>query len=177
MSHRKPFTKRQRKRIPQHGFGHRPTNNWGEGDLPAPFAAGDVVRQVAEVADGRLRGVRPVEIGDGERYFLVVTVFSVDEGDGWYFRVFGDHPDDCSSDRLHVFYSDRGKQPGDTDYMAAFELVDTADPEGLALRQQMLADGWTHQRDPVCPTCGHHLPPSSVRAVSDTEHPTPGDPQ
>ena len=133
MSPRLPFNKRTRHRWTQNGYGHRPVNNWGDGDLPAPWAEGDIVELVDEsLAGGRLRG----QVGP---MFVVSYATSVDEGDAWYFRVY-DGAGDRGSDRLHV------ATPASTylvcDYMAGFRLVDTADPEGLATRQRMLADGW-----------------------------------
>jgi hypothetical protein len=40
--------------------------------------------------------------------------------------------------------------------MAGFTLVETADPQGLALREQMIADGWAFSAHwKTCPTCGN----------------------
>ena len=60
MGERKPFTLKERKRWSQ-DFGQRARNNWGAGDLPAPFCAGDIVELVGTVPDdeggyNRLRG-------------------------------------------------------------------------------------------------------------------------
>ena len=154
MSARKPFTLRERARFTQFSYGRRPTNGWDQGDLPAPWAEGDVVRLVGEVGDNRLRGVRGRAFLDGD-YFVVDTAFSVDEGDGWYFRVTAGEANrlgHLSSDRLHVFRGCDGVP--DCDYMEAFELVESADPKGLELRERMLADGWSHEPAKRCPTCG-----------------------
>ena len=57
---RKPFTKRERDRMTQNGIGYRPKNGWGSGDLPAPFAEGDVVRLVGGHTASRRRHDRAV---------------------------------------------------------------------------------------------------------------------
>jgi hypothetical protein len=91
-------------------------------------------------------------LGGGDRldgfdpgFYVVSTAFSIDEGDAWYFRV---SDGVRGSDRLHVVYRDRTTQTGwafdgDIDFMLPFRLVDTADPDGLAVRARMLAEGWT----------------------------------
>lgn len=167
MSAKKPFTKRERSSWSDTRFGHRARNEWGAGDLPAPFAEGDVVRQIAPVRDNRLRGVRGREFNGGT-YFVVVYGPSIEEGDGWYFRVTGGEPvrdaltrrrvDTASSDRLHVFCGSRSEYGESVDYMAAFELVETADPGGLLLRRQMLLDGWSYTPQQRCESCGQQLP-------------------
>ena len=152
-------TKRLRGQCTQNGYGRRPVNRWGDGDLPGPFAEGDVVRLVGEPHE-RLRGLAgPI--------FVVSYACSIDEGDAWYMRVtdFSEGPFDdmfdrrrkywAGSDRLHVAWAERSDWTDDVDWMACFELVETADPEGLALREQMLADGWSYTSPPKCPTCGH----------------------
>lgn len=146
----RPQTRRERRRLScQDGFGYRALNNWGDGDLPAPFAEGDLL-YLAEIGDNdRLKGMRP-------GYFVVTAGFSIDEGDGWYFRV-ANNLDEGGSDRLHVFHG-RSDSMREMDYMAGFELVDTSDPEGLAKRQALVADGWSYEPRPVCPTCGSELP-------------------
>lgn len=150
---RKPFTLRQRRRMCQ-SFGSRPRSNWGwdEDSIPAPFCEGDIVRLIADPPDEgdgypRLRGVRgPL--------CVVTYATSIGEGDEWYFRVEDGVYEGCS-DRLHVI-------PPDIDWMASFELVETVDPEGLALREQMLADGWSYTPDPTCEACGQPLPKVST---------------
>ena len=132
-------------------YGHRPVNDWGDGDLPAPYAIGDRLELVE-------RNERLGDIGDGP--FVVVSAFSIDEGDGWYFRV-AEHdagPTGPVSGRLHVASADRSSFATDTDWMAGFRLVETADPDGLALRQATLAEGWTFDERGICPTCGATLP-------------------
>lgn len=132
------FTKRERTRLTQHRFAHRPTNNWGDGDLPAPWAAGDIV-QLFDSDAPRLETKQP-------GFYVVCTAFSIDEGDGWYFRICGRDDlggmnwEDRCSNRLHVFY---GYEEGNIDYMAPFKLIETGDPDGLARRARMLAEGWT----------------------------------
>lgn len=56
------------------------------------------------------------------------------------------------SDRLHVVHAERSQWDTSVDWMAGFRLVETADPDGLALREQMLADGWALGSKP-CPVC------------------------
>lgn len=141
LTHRpKPFSVRQRRQMSkQYGYGHRPTNNWGSGDLPAPWAEGDLVYLAERGENDRL-----YDMGPG--YFVVTCAFSVDEGDGWYFRVWNGLSR-RRSDRLHVF-------AGDVDYMARFELVQSSDPEGLAKRKAMLEAGWQPEIRTSCPCCG-----------------------
>lgn len=153
----KPFTIPQRRRLSQqHSYGHRPTNDWGEGNLPAPFAEGDLLHldRVAYESE-RLRGMGP-------GYFVVTCAFSIDDGDAWYFRVCNE-VGKMSSDRLHVAYPGRCSEPYDdgVDWMAGFELVDTADPEGLAKRNALLLDGWTFTKPPVCPHCHQRIIPDA----------------
>ena len=150
---RKPFTKRQRERVPQSHLGYRPVNNWGSGDLPAPFAYGDVLFLSEEAfalghQEDRLRGQEP-------GHFLVTYICSIDDGDAWYARVW-DGKGDFGSDRMHVAFEDRCTWDHDCNFMEGFELVDTADPDGLALRERMIADGWDFDlKWFTCPTCGH----------------------
>lgn len=136
---RLPFTVRERRRASYHlGYGKREFNNWNAGDLPSPYAEGDIL-ELTEPAE---------RIDDGPGFYIVAGVFSIGEGDEWYFRVTNDPKGGRMSDRLHVL-------PGTCDYMAPFRLVDTADPEGLALRERLLAEGWEPPAaDEICPTCG-----------------------
>lgn len=147
---RKPFTKRERTRMTTCGFGHRPVNDWGGGDLPAPFAEGDVLHLDAVPEYSRLHGMGP-------GYFVVTYATSIDEGDAWYFRV-SDGNEFTGSDRMHVAFPDRCA-PGSwepVNWMAPFDLVESADPEGLARRERMIADGWAFTDHwQTCPTCGH----------------------
>lgn len=140
---RKPFTLRERKRWTQ-DFGWRPLNNWNDGELPAPFCGGDVVRLVGEPHE-RLRGM----VGP---YFVVTYATSIDEGDGWYFRVYDGSDMDVGSDRLHVVSAERSEWDTSVDWMSCFELVETTDPDGLALRQQMIDVGWSLRTVP-CHFC------------------------
>lgn len=145
MSTKLPYTRRERRRVCQCEYGHRPVNMWGDGDLPAPWAEGDIVEWVRPHPDER----RMREVTG--QFLIVDTAFSIDDGDGWYFRVttpefYNEHG--LSSDRHHVWWLERcnfGNKHGyeqHLNYMSGFDLVDTADPAGLALRAQMLADGW-----------------------------------
>lgn len=166
---RLPFTKRMRSRWSQNRLGHRPVNNWGDGDLPAPWAEGDIVRLTEEgYKRTRAYGESDRLRGMGPGHFVVVYACSIDDGDAWYFRVFdGDDPDGPSSDRLHVAFAARCSNhwTEDCDWMREFELVDTADPDGLALRESMLAEGWTLDLEQMCPTCGQHAPWLSTEAA------------
>lgn len=145
---RKPFTQRERKKWSQ-DYGHRYVNNWGSGDLPAPFCAGDIVELIEPMpddddGDNRLRGQKgPL--------FVVTYGPSVGEGDDWYFRV-RDGSREGGSDRLHVFEGGAG-----INYMAPFRLVETVDPEGLAERERLLAAGWSYTPPEECPTCGQEV--------------------
>lgn len=152
MSDRLPFNKRERKRLCyQDGFEYRSRNDWGMGNLPAPWAEGDIVELV---------GPRPMHgyydlLQDMEGpFFVVVAGFSIDEGDAWYFRVTDGSGGNLAgnSDRLHFApvarRSKRGwRTSGDIDDMRPFRLVDTSDPEGLSERVRLLAEGWE------LPTC------------------------
>lgn len=143
----KPFNKRERRRLCyQAGFGFRERNDWNSGDLPAPYAEGDLLWLPQGKEHARLHGL-------GWGYFVVCAGFSIDEGDAWYFRV--SNGSDRNSDRLHVAFAERCTWDESVNWMIEFELIDTADPEGLALRKQMLSAGWEGP-PPVrkCPTCG-----------------------
>ena len=147
MSARKPFTIRERRRGLNGRYGERARCNWGGGDLPAPFSEGDVVHWDGSPND-RLRG----QTGP---YFIVTYCCSIDDGDAWYGRVTDRKtPEVYGSDRLHMAWAERSTWAEDCDYMAGFTLVETSDPEGLAKREQMLADGWTFTPPDTCPTCG-----------------------
>lgn len=140
------YNRKQRHALTQTGFRHRPMSNWGAGDLPAPWAEGDIVEVQTTAPLLRLsRRVRPGR-------WVVCYVTSVDEGDAWYVKLTDGH---VTSDRLHVIgeRSEMGKTHGVQDSMAGVDLVETADPDGLKLRQQMLADGWG-ARTVECLTCG-----------------------
>lgn len=140
---RLPYTRRQRHRWAQTGLGYRPTSGWSSGDLPAPWAEGDVVQAPDGFADDpRSRGLSGL--------LTVSYATSIGDGDEWFFRV---TDGDTVSDRLHVGFKDRADGwDEDVDRMAGCVLVDTADPDGLARREAMLADGWTPP--PRCPHCG-----------------------
>lgn len=154
MSARKPFTKRERHRATQNGLGHRPVNNWGDGDLPAPWAQGDVVYLASPVNEEQRKRLNGQTCG----YFVITYATSIDEGDAWYFRVW-DGKSGRGSDRMHVAFTERCAWDTPVDFMHGFQLVETADPEGLALRERMIADGWQFSdRWDVCPTCGHITP-------------------
>lgn len=147
MAERLPYTKAQRRKWADTRFGYRPACRWGMGDLPAPFAEGDIVR----VPDGaraleRLNGMQPGPL-------VVCSAFSIDEGDAWFFRVTDGIE---SSDRLHIAYTDRvvswpGNRP--VNWLEGCELIDTADSAGLARRVLLLAHGWAPPVRDVCPTC------------------------
>lgn len=159
MGERLPFTKKERERIIRgrtsgrlalhERYGHRPVNHWGDGDLPGPWAVGDIVR----IPEGARAFDQRVQEGPGN--YVVVTAFSIDAGDAWYFRV-SKTGEDCS-DRLHVAYAARSTQPPwdeDLDFLEGCTLVDTADPAGLELREQMLAAGWALPQKEGCSMCG-----------------------
>ena len=134
-------TMRER-RTQSSNFGHRPTNAWGEGDLPAPWAEGDVIRLPADPTPDQATRFSiygaPWEAGG---IAIVSYAASIDDGDAWYFRI--EVPGDyVRSDRLHVAWASRSTFDADMDFLAGATLVDTADPAGLAVRCRLLADGW-----------------------------------
>src|SRR5687768_10055444 len=96
---RLPFNKRDRHRAAQNGLGHRPVNGWGEGDLPAPWAEGDILLLPEDSDTERLYDMQP-------GYFVITYACSIDDGDAWYFRVW-DGESDRGSDRLHVAFPER----------------------------------------------------------------------
>lgn len=146
-----PPSKRWRRRLNRGGsWASRPVNNWGDGDLPAPFAEGDLLWLAVPYEVSRMRGMGQ------PGWYIVHYATSIDEGDAWYFRVTND-PDN-GSDRLHVAYEGRCDWSEGVDWMAPFELVETSDPEGLAERERLLAEGWSYERPERCPTCNQHLP-------------------
>ena len=155
MTARKPFTKRDRTRLSEGSFGHRPRNNWGAGDLPAPWAVGDLVDIPPDALNERMAS-RGIVAGPA----IVTDAYSIGEGDEWYFRVTDGHRRVDGrwgwSDRLHVIPD---ATPSPIDWMAGVVLLETADPDGLALRNQMLADGWAYTPPPTCPTCGQDVRP------------------
>ena len=162
-------TKRQHRRLGRGAtFGSRPVNNWGDGDLPAPFAEGDLLWLPEPYEVERMRGM-------GQPGWYVVTyATSIDEGDAWYFRVTND-PEN-GSDRMHVIYAARSDSLGsdtDHDWMAPFVLVETTDPVGLAERERLLAEGWTYVQPPRCDACGQRVygqqitPPEAIQSGRD----------
>lgn len=162
----KPFSVKKRRQMSrQYGYGHRPTNDWGSGDLPAPWAEGDLVFLPEDVDNDRLRGM-------GWGFFVVANVFSIDEGDAWYCRVTNNLR--WASDRLHIAWSERCSWDEDVDWMAGFELVESADPEGLAKRKELLAAGWTPTYSPghVEEMLLHWFLDNASVCVND-EHPAP----
>lgn len=143
------YNKRVRHRVTQNGLGYRPVNDWGDGDLPAPWAEGDVV----ELVDGAWMDRIYDDHGPG--FYIVSYATSISEGDAWYFRLYRPGAD-RGSDRLHVAFADRCDWDEDVDWMAGCTLIDTADPAGLALRERMLAEGWRYEDHwDKCPTCGN----------------------
>lgn len=145
MTQRKPINQRERRRGLNHRYGHRAVCNWGDGDLPAPFAEGDLVHWDGTPND-RLRGQQGP-------YFVVTYCCSIDEGDAWYARV-REKDAEFGSDRLHMAWPERSSWDEAVNWMEGFTLIETSDPEGLAKREQMLSDGWTFTPPPTCPTCG-----------------------
>lgn len=147
----KPHTLNMRKSLSwQDGFGHRAMNNWGGGDLPAPYAEGDLLFLPDTASTERLHGMKP-------GYFVVTSGFSIDEGDAWYFRVTINK--DYVSDRQHVAYANRCTWPQQdcVNWMARFTLVETSDPEGLAERERILREGWDWHPPEVCDSCGQRI--------------------
>lgn len=137
------YTKRERSRIAYSTLGHRARSAWGEGDLPAPFAEGDIV-DISEGAECLMGEHEPGA-------WVVEYCWSVDEGDAWHVRL--GRPGQPLPWRHPVAWADRSNYDHDVDRVRA-TLIDTFDPEGLALRERMIADGWALDLSDVCPTCG-----------------------
>lgn len=145
----KPFTVYQRKGLCyQDGYGFRGRCDWGMGDLPGPYAEGDLLFIPEDRTHDRLHGM-------GWGYFVVAAGFSIDEGDAWYYRV--SNAKHSTSDRLHVAWTDRSTWDHDQNWMDGWQLIESSDPEGLAARNRLLADGWSFTDPNVCPMCGHRL--------------------
>lgn len=139
MGRRVLTTRRDRaRRMYQSGYGTRPYSNCGVGDIRAPYAEGDVVNIPAGApafTHGRIpHGWSPNPGQCKPGLYRVVSVFSIGEGDDWYLRVCpiidGETVDNVS-DRIHII-------PGDCDWSEGWELVETADPDGLAERHTAL---------------------------------------
>lgn len=155
MAKRKPFTKRERSYRLNSRFGYRSTNEWGSGDLPAPYAEGDVLLLTPEAHAAMSDEQRSRLRGQGPGYFIVTYAPSIDEGDVWYVRVWNGEAH-TGSDRMHMAFTERSVWDHPCNYMEGFELVETADPEGLAERERLIAEGWEFtDRWDVCPTCGN----------------------
>lgn len=108
----------------------RDRSRWGDGDLLAPWAEGDVVNIPADspaFADGRIphSWSKHPELSPPGRY-KVVGVYSIGEGDEWQIRV-------CpmqgrkvlweeSSDRIHMI-------PGVCNYTEGWTLLKSSDPD------------------------------------------------
>lgn len=140
---KKPFSLNQRKLLSrQSQFGYRSKNNWEDGDLPAPYAEGDLIFVPQGATNERMNWM-------GWGYFVVSGGFSIDEGDAWYFRISNDKE---VSDRLHVAFEDRCTWNYSVDWMSGrrnfnnqivkWQLIETSDPVGLVRRKHMLAQGW-----------------------------------
>lgn len=157
----------RRRGLQHERFGARPVNEWGSGDLPAPYAEGDLLLIPADcpgITDGR--------ISTGPGLYVIYCVFSVDDGDAWYMRA--TRPEnDRGSDRLHVAWADRSCWAEDCDYLAGAVLLDTADADGLAKRNRMLANGWMPRRRP-CPACGSTVDVAGHPGMFDGEDRQPG---
>lgn len=155
---------------------YRPLNDWGSGDLPAPWAIGDRVSVASDAAvlvglnDSRIGRQGPRDRGAvaaGDDNLFVCDAYSIDEGDGWYFRLCRGRltrngnlmEDGPTTDRLHV-YVDHEDPAKTVDWMAGVTLVETQCLETLQLRNRMLAEGWSPPPPPrACECCGqtiHH---------------------
>lgn len=133
---------------------HRPVSSWGSGDLPAPFAITDIVDVPADAkALERMHGMGPGR-------YEIVTAYSIDEGDAWYFRLAPNRRDASPcSDRLHVIHAERCDNKwakASIDWLEGC-TVTTRDSDGLAKREAMIAAGWEPPHRYYCPTCGHEI--------------------
>lgn len=121
----------------KHGRRPRSGSSADEG-IPAPYAEGDLLRVPpgAHILE-RIERLRP-------GVYQIVSAVSLDEGDVWYFRLHNDHRRRPTGE-LYVIHGGRASsywKGTDFDALSGCELLETADPEGLAQREQMLADGW-----------------------------------
>lgn len=132
-------------------------SSWGSGDLPAPFAITDVVH----IPEGAKALERMHGMGPGR--YEIVTAYSINEGDAWYFRVASNRraTSPCS-DRLHVIYAERCDGTWAKSSINSLEgcTVITSDPDGLIQREAMIAAGWQPAPHTYCPTCGHEIRPA-----------------
>lgn len=117
-------------------YGHRPVSNWGSGEIMSPYAEGDLV-YIGEDAIAFTAGRIPHSWSHSPELcvpgvYVVVTAFSISEGDDWYFRVIPYGYPDEGSDRLHIIR-------GQCDYTGDWELILSADPEGIRPRSWIYA--------------------------------------
>lgn len=134
------------------GEGHRSVCDWGSGDLPAPYAEGDLI----DVPEGAKALERMHGMGPGR--YLVTYCASIDEGDAWFVRITparrmrkGEQRE--WSDRLHLAWAPRSTWTEDHDWLAGCTLVETVDPAGLARRAKLIVAGWSMPPVHKCPTC------------------------
>lgn len=119
-----------------YGFDYRPVNAWGAGDLPCPYAPGDLIDVPA--------GAKALERMDGwaPGRYRVIGSFSVDEGDASYVRLGRLGNERVVSGKLYVVSKARSGWDEDCDHLEGCKLVETADLDGWATRESMLLAGW-----------------------------------
>lgn len=178
MGRRLAYTLRERRAMCNTRYGWRPTNDWGSGRLPCPYAEGDIIQvgadcpAVAAQIDSKWsndpetgrptaangKGYRRLPGGPG--LYVAAYCTSIGEGDDWYIRLRSHDLLYC--DRLHII---DGGRDGATNFMADTITVDTPDPDGLRTREMMLHAGWTFEKAKAaagpcaccgCPTNGVH---------------------
>lgn len=111
----------------QAAYGYCPTNGWGNGNIYAPYAEGDIVEipESCPAWKDRMPHSRSKKPGLWKQtnLFRVVAAFSIGEKPEWYFRVSpvikGKTYWDEVSDRLHLI-------PGQCDYTVGWKVIEAA---------------------------------------------------
>jgi hypothetical protein len=110
------------------GYGFCPTNDWGAGNVYAPYAEGDIVEIPPECIAWHDRmphsNSKKPGLWKQTNLFRVISAFSISEKPEWYFRVApiinGKTVWDEHSDRLHLI-------PGLVEYTEGWKVIEAAE--------------------------------------------------